>query len=297
MAEKSPHLRYFLEVAALANLSHVWKGKDHGEWHARGDPTEIAINTFASRFDWNGSAMTTDDSAIWKTLIRFPSDSDVKKMSVILESVETSDKRVFTKGAIERVLQNFSHVYESADSDSAIEMTDNHRQRTIDKMEEFAAYGLRVLAIASRPALDYLNKEKEIDRNKIEVHLTFRGMVGIYDPPRAESAGAVRECRQAGIEVHMLTGDHPETARAIAIEVGILPPRNKMDNVPGDVAQSLVRTASAFDKLSDDQTDQLPQLPLVVARCAPSTKVRVIEALHRRKRFAAMVSADLLRCP
>lgn len=292
LAEKSSHLRSFLEVAALANLSHVWKGKDDGEWHARGDPTEIAINTFASRFDWNRSAMTTGDTATWKTLLEFPFDSDVKKMSVILETVDNHDKHIFTKGAVERVLQNCSHIHESADSDSAVEMTDAHRQRTLDKMEEFAAYGLRVLALASRPAPNHINYEKEIDRNKIEVDLTFRGLVGIYDPPRAESAGAVRECRQAGIEVHMLTGDHSETARAIAIEVGILPSRKKMDDLPGDIAQSLVMTASAFDKLSDDQIDQLPQLPLVVARCAPSTKVRMIEALHRRKRFAAMVSDE-----
>lgn len=93
----------------------------------------------------------------------------------------------------------------------------------------------------------------------------------------------------------MLTGDHPGTARAIAIDVGILPSRQRMENLPKDVADSLVMTASEFDKLSDDQIDQLPQLPLVVARCAPNTKVRMIEALHRRKRFAAMVSLPIIQ--
>lgn len=86
----------------------------------------------------------------------------------------------------------------------------------------------------------------------------------------------------------MLTGDHPETAKAIAIEVGILPSLERMKRVSGDVAKCLVMTASDFDDLSDEQVDELPVLPLVVARCAPSTKVRMIEALHRRGRFCAM---------
>ena len=87
--------------------------------------------------------------------------------------------------------------------------------------------------------------------------------------------------------MHMLTGDHPGTARAIASEVGVLPA--KMTKVGRDVAEAVVMTASQFDKLSDGEIDKLPALPLVIARCTPNTKVRMIEALHRRKRFAAMV--------
>jgi Na+-exporting ATPase len=90
--------------------------------------------------------------------------------------------------------------------------------------------------------------------------------------------------------VHMLTGDHPETAKAIAIEVGILPSADRMRLIASDVSKSLVMTATEFDDLSDEQVDELRVLPLVVARCAPSTKVRMIEALHRRGRFCAMVS-------
>jgi Na+-exporting ATPase len=90
--------------------------------------------------------------------------------------------------------------------------------------------------------------------------------------------------------VHMLTGDHPETAKAIAIEVGILPSADRMRRIASDVSKSLVMTATEFDDLSDEQVDELRVLPLVVARCAPSTKVRMIEALHRRGRFCAMVS-------
>jgi potassium/sodium efflux P-type ATPase len=84
----------------------------------------------------------------------------------------------------------------------------------------------------------------------------------------------------------MLTGDHAGTARAIAAQVGILPSR--MDLLAADVADAMVVTASQFNKMSDREIDELPTLPLVIARCAPSTKVRMIEALHRRNRFVAM---------
>jgi potassium/sodium efflux P-type ATPase len=84
----------------------------------------------------------------------------------------------------------------------------------------------------------------------------------------------------------MVTGDHPGTAKAIAQQVGILPA--DLRTVAADVADAMVMTAIQFDKLTDEQVDALPTLPLVIARCAPQTKVRMIDALHRRGRFAAM---------
>lgn len=85
----------------------------------------------------------------------------------------------------------------------------------------------------------------------------------------------------------MLTGDHPGTATAIALSVGILPSR--FNGLSKESSEKMVMTAHQFDKLADDEIDRLPTLPFVIARCAPSTKVRMIKALHRRKKFAAMV--------
>lgn len=84
----------------------------------------------------------------------------------------------------------------------------------------------------------------------------------------------------------MLMGDSG-TAEAIAKEVGIVP--KDLTTLGKDVAKAMVMTASDFDKLEESQVDALPTLPLVIARCSPTTKVRMIEALHRRKRFVAMV--------
>jgi magnesium-transporting ATPase (P-type) len=86
----------------------------------------------------------------------------------------------------------------------------------------------------------------------------------------------------------MLTGDHPGTAKAIASEVGILPKR--MDMLSKNVSDAAVMLAGRFDNMSDGEIDSLPILPIVIARCTPNTKVRMIEAIHRRKKFVAMVT-------
>lgn len=280
----NPHLEDYLRVATLANLAIVHKDQ-HDEWTARGDPTEIAIQVLASRFDWNRTKFTSGDAPAWKQLAEFPFDSDIKKMSVIFEETKTGEKQVFIKGAVERIIASCTSIF--LESSEPTEMTEKIREQILENMESLAGLGLRVLALANKP---YTGPDPEagqdLDRAAIESDLTFRGLVGIYDPPRPETADSVKQCHEAGIAVHMLTGDHKGTAQAIAKEVGILPSR--MQELSKDVAESMVMTASQFDKLSDDEIDALPVLPLVVARCAPNTKVRMIEALHRRKKFAAM---------
>ncbi|TIC97427.1 Sodium transport ATPase 5 [Colletotrichum higginsianum] len=277
-------LSEFLNVACLANLATVNKNKE-GVWEARGDPTEIAIQVLASRFGWNRVALTGDEKSEWRDVAELPFDSDVKRMSVVMRNKDGSHQ-AFTKGAVERVIESCTTY--APDASGQLVDIDGFRDEIIQNMQALAGLGLRVLALASKPMAGEVKVDPEtgVDRASIECDLVFRGLVGLYDPPRPESAPAVRQCHEAGIEVHMLTGDHPETAKAIAIEVGILP--TKLHLVSKDVAGSMVMTATQFDALSDDEVDSLPVLPLVIARCAPSTKVRMIDALHRRGRFCAM---------
>ena len=284
---ENSHLEDYLKVASLANLAVVHKN-DKGEWNARGDPTEIAIQVFASRFDWNRANFVDGDNPHWVQIAEFPFDSDVKKMSVIFKESKTGEHFVFTKGAVERVIGSCTKI-DLEDGKDGTEMTEAIRNDILEHMEALAALGLRVLALASRKYPDEVAKDAEIDRATVEKDLHFRGLIGLYDPPRPESAPSVRMCHQAGIAVHMLTGDHLGTAKSIAAEIGILPSR--MADISKNVADSMVMAASTFDKYTDEEIDQLPVLPLVVARCAPNTKVRMVEALHRRNKFVAMVSA------
>ncbi|KAJ4854605.1 e1-E2 ATPase domain-containing protein [Trichoderma breve] len=284
LSQSNTALTDFLHVASLANLATVVQ-KD-GEWHGRGDPTEIAIQVFASRFGWNRLRLVShDEHNQYSEVAELPFDSDVKRMSVIMKDNRSGKLFAFTKGAVERVIDACTTYYTN-DSHDVVPLSEEFQQEILRNMESFAGMGLRVLALASKPYHLKLKKGDEIKRASVECDLVFRGLIGLYDPPRPESGPAVQECHKAGITVHMLTGDHPETAKAIAIEVGILPSR--MDMVSLGVARAMVMTAAQFDALSDDQVDQLPVLPLVIARCAPNTKVRMVEALHRRKKFCAM---------
>jgi len=287
---ESAPVERFMNVATFANVAHISNGTE-GRWQGRGDPTEIAIQVFASRFNWGRARLLGqyDDEVDgeWTNLAEFPFDSDVKRMSVIYERVRgTPGKWVFTKGALERVLPLCTS-YQDADGNDIQGISNELEAQIHANVDALAKQGLRVLALASKKwtmtdVLDY----GRLERKDVEQGLTFLGLIGLYDPPRVESAGAVAACRKAGIAVHMLTGDHPGTAEAIAKQVGIIP--TDTSKLASDVIASLVKTATQFDKLSDDEIDALPVLPRVIARCTPQTKVRMIEALHRRNKFAAM---------
>lgn len=287
----------FLDVANLANLVTVKKVSGNEEnasdstgthWQAQGDPTEIAIQVFAARFGRNSDTRPSFDDTEWRQLVEFPFDSGVKKMSVLSQSKTSGEVHVFTKGAVERIID--SCVQMSGPDGDLIQLTEGSKADILSNMEALARRGLRVLAFASRisprSVSDDEARQGSLKRDEFECELGFRGLIGIYDPPRPESRPSVFKCHQAGIGVHMLTGDHPETARTIAKEVGILPQRVEL--LRRDMAEGIVMTAHDFDRLTDEQIDHLPDLPLVIARCAPSTKVRMIDALHRRGRYVAM---------
>lgn len=263
----------FLDTLVLCNNATVTDGKKEldtdsssvttafgsDEWKAVGEPTEIALKVFALRFGKN--KMPGDE-----LIAEHPFDSSCKLMSVVYGSPVDATCHVYTKGAVEVVL-------------SKLDESEPLKQTIHAKAEELAADGLRVLCIANRS----LDREKEDahDRAQVESGLHFLGLAGLYDPPRPETAGAVLQCRQAGVSVHMVTGDHIKTATAIAYEVGIL-----SHAVP--LGPNTVMSAADFGNLTDAQIDAMDALPLVIARCSPLTKVRVIKALHRRKAFCIM---------
>ncbi|KAI1852126.1 hypothetical protein JX265_013097 [Neoarthrinium moseri] len=283
LADNGP-LEEFLKVASLANLASVYKSHEGEGWTARGDPTEIAIQVFASRFGWNRRGLMEGDDAKWQLITEYPFSSDVKKMSVIFQQKGSDTKYAFVKGAVERVLEACVDV-DMDGQGKPTALTEDLKTEVLDNMESLASLGLRVLALASK-VHDGPSSTSDEDRAQVESGLTLRGLIGLFDPPRPESKGAVKRCHQAGIGVHMLTGDHPGTALAIAKQIGIVPDR--LSEVSKEMEAAMVTTAAKFDKLSDDEIDGLPVLPLVIARCAPQTKVRMIQALHRRKLFAAM---------
>lgn len=275
--EKSTLLRDFLQTVALCNNSTVSKA---GAAHtAIGEPTEIALQVLAMRFGMGKPALL--ESGRLRLLAEFPFDSSCKRMTVVF--ADEAGASAHTKGALEVLLP-------------LMDVPDEQKAQIVAKAEALAAEGLRVLCVARKPvdpstlvrqgAKPDAEKaaqaaEDGAERASVECNLAFLGLVGLYDPPRPESAAAVKKCQQAGITVHMLTGDHVKTATAIAYEIGIL----QKGSPPG---RNEIMVASAFDSLSDAQIDEMERLPLVLARCSPTTKVRMVEAMHRRRAFCVM---------
>ncbi|KAI5925363.1 hypothetical protein F4810DRAFT_75957 [Camillea tinctor] len=296
-ATMTPGLEAFLRSAALCNLSTVRHDPepedDLPEWQVTGEPTEIALQVFAHRFNRGKKAVEAEG---WKQVAEFPFDSSIKRMSVIYNGPDSENSMVFTKGAVERILDLCTTVGSEA-------MTDEYKERVLNQMNTFASQGQRVLAIAAREWEGKYQEKTTAEstenddalRQRVESGLTLLGLAGIYDPPRKETTPAIAECASAGIKVHMLTGDHPATAEAIAKEVGIIP--YNLGILGHEVASVAVQKASDFDKLTDEEIDAMPELPLVLARCAPDTKTRMIEALRRRSAYMAMTGDGVNDAP
>lgn len=304
-------IRSLATAASLCNIAEIEQRED-GSWIARGDPTEIALQVFATKLQMSRDALTHGESAKYSHELEFPFDSTLKRMTSVYRrnSQTVSDRIFFMKGAVEQVLACCHNMDEIA------------RKSVIDQVEKMASQGLRVLAFAERSMDDVQFKDESsrtrfasqsddldeagtisttdkklsdsadaapgLSRAAAEQDFVFIGLLGIYDPPRAETRAAVEACKRAGIIVHMLTGDHPATAHAIAKEVAI---------VDGSEGASAVMTATQFDGLTDGEIDALEDLPLVVARCSPATKVRMIAAGKRRGRYLAMTGDGINDAP
>ncbi|KAI9495382.1 E1-E2 ATPase-domain-containing protein [Zychaea mexicana] len=200
---------------------------------------------------------------------------------------------LFSKGAAESILPLCDNVQ---DPDSVME-----------RVNQLASRGLRVIMLAKRTIdhttvfaapdddighSDYIvendeKRRKHYKREDVECHWEYLGIVGIYDPPRAESrdsVAAVAAAHRASTVVHMLTGDHHITTTAIVKETNTLTDKLlKTENM-----EQLVKTGPQFDAMTEEQVDALPSLPLVVARCSPETKVKMIQASQRRRLVSAM---------
>ncbi|KAM5467658.1 putative P-type Na(+) transporter [Microsporum ferrugineum] len=277
--EQTPAMSKFLHTIALCNLSSVYNpdhklssegstpGSKDGDWVAVGEPTEIALHVLAIRFNSAKRAVLENNGL--EFVSEFPFDSAIKRMTVVYKKAGSKHAEAYSKGATESMLP-------------LLAIDDDMKREIRAKVDRMAGEGLRVLCIAhkslSPELLDNLPERKEL-----ETGLNFLGLVGLYDPPRMETAGAVRKRHMAGITVHMLTGDHIKTATAIAYEIGIL--GNLTPNVQ---ACKVVMAADEFDKMTNDEIDAIEALPLVIARCSPSTKVRMVEAMHRRGAYCVM---------
>jgi Ca2+-transporting ATPase len=236
----------------------------------RGDPTEAALYLAAA----DAGYLKVSQEAIAPRLAELPFDSERKCMTTFHAAADGVVS--FTKGAPECVIER-CHNTLTADGLAPIE-----KSLVLERAARMAADGLRVLAVALRmwprvpntPAADSVERE-----------LTFLGLIGLIDPPRSEAAEAVALCQSAGITTVMITGDHPATARSIAVRLGII----------DDGA--VVMTGRELDRLSLKDFEQSVERIRVYARVAPEQKIKIVQALQDRGHFVAMTGDGVNDAP
>jgi P-type Na+/K+ transporter len=278
--EFSYALGFLFKAASLCNISQVYFDTETNSWNSAGNPTDIALNVFALKMNLSREYYV---SLGFEFVEEFAFESTVKRMTSVYKQLDGS-LLYLTKGALEKVLEISTSVYEYGISK---ELTPEKAEEIQKIMILYAKKGMRILALASKTTPFV---PSQMSRIEAERDLTVVGLCAIYDPPRSESLPSVRECHAAGIRVHMATGDHPKTAEAIAREVGILG-SNYVSGPP------LIMPAHMFDSMAPEEIDEMPELPIVLARCAPSSKVTLIKALHRRGRFVAMTGDGVNDAP
>lgn len=235
-----------------------------------GDPTEIALVVLGDKYNILKSELNVKN----KRMAENPFDSDRKLMSTL--NIEGSAYKVHTKGAIDNILKIASKVLVKGD---AVPLSAEIKDQFIKAAEAMSDSALRVLGVAYKDVSDIINQ------NDMEKDLTLIGMVGMIDPPRMEVKDSIKEAKTAGITPIMITGDHKNTAVAIAKELGIAL----------SIEQSL--TGAEIDKLTDEEFSRDIKKYRVFARVSPEHKVKIVRAFKAQDNIVSMTGDGVNDAP
>lgn len=233
-----------------------------------GDPTETALLDFAQKFDYKKKSLE-------KSFVRvneIPFDSNRKLMSTL--NVKNDEYIQYTKGAVDEILTKCTKIL---DAGKIRKITDEDKQKIKQANTKLCSKALRVLGYAYRESKDKTDIKEQ--------SLTFVGMSGMIDPPREEVFEALKKCKRAGMQAVMITGDHKDTAYAIAKELGIV--ENKSQVVDGIF----------LDNFSDKQLIKEIHKYKVFTRVSPEHKVRIVKAFKALGKVVAMTGDGVNDAP
>jgi len=276
-----PPLWCLLEAALLCNDARLERiesenGEKKESWRMVGDPTEGALVVLAGK----AGLWREDLEKEQPRVAEVPFDSARKRMTTI-HAMDIGDApyRAYVKGAPEILLDLCSHIENDGD---IIPLSEPMRKQIMEANDSMASQALRVLAIACRPLESAETEGLDWHRQR---DLVFVGLTGMIDPPRPEVRSAVDTSRQAGIKAVMITGDHKDTALAIAKELAFLTPGH------------LTLTGRELDDLSDEELVGLVDRVDVYARVSPEHKVRIVDGLKEIGHVVAMTGDGVNDAP
>lgn len=260
----------------LANAMSLCSDAEYDEekGEAVGEPTECALVNYATSLEQNKD----EQKKLYPRVGEIPFDSMRKMMTTIHES-ENGNIVQYTKGAPDEIVKRCSFCLENG---NPVEMTDEKRDEILAANKQMADRALRVLAVAQK-LLDAQKDEYTTEED--EKDMCFIGLVGMIDPVRPEVKPAIDECRKAGIRPIMITGDHKDTAVAIAMQLGIIT----------DPSQAI--TGAELDKISDEDFTNDVEKYSVYARVQPEHKTRIVNAWRAKGYITAMTGDGVNDAP
>jgi potassium/sodium efflux P-type ATPase len=263
--EERKNLFMSLRIGLLCNESHL--DEEDGEYKVDGDPTEGALIVSALK----GGLNPEKEAKIYEQIAILPFESERGFMATLYRN--DRKKMIFIKGAPEKIL----------DLCTSCMVAEGLRTETILKTaNRIAKEGMRVLAMAYREAPEEI---EELNENNVRGSFVLAGIQGMMDPPRPEVIDAIKGCKQAGIRVVMITGDHPTTAVAIG----------KMLGISHDASEVLI--GREIEGMDNDQLFNKVQEISVYARVAPNHKLRIVEQLMKQGEIVAVTGDGVNDAP
>jgi P-type Ca2+ transporter type 2C len=260
----SDDAKYLAKAMILSSDATYEEGK------GTGDPTEIALLLFADDLQISRQQVNRSNKRIGE----FSFDSERKLMSTLTE--ENGKYTVYTKGAIDNLINISTRVLKDGEE---IPITDEYKQKFQKATVDMSNQALRTLGAA------YKHVENQVDQDEMESNLVLIGIVGMIDPPREEVKSSIQLARLAGIKTIMITGDHKNTAFAIASDLKI-----------ADKPEQAI-TGQDIDKFNDDEFAQRVSNFHVYARVSPEHKVKIVKALKAKGNVVSMTGDGVNDAP
>jgi len=265
---KDPHLQTLLQIGSLCNDTSL--ASVEGVWQIKGDPTEGALTVLAAK-----AGIEQDEcNRRFLRVAEVPFSSERKRMTTVHQG--SQGRIAYSKGAPEAIVERCTYIYAN---EQESRLTAENREAILSAAQNMAGEALRVLAMAYVRLDDTAVVNEAVEQNMVLV-----GLVGMIDPPREEVKEALRLCQQASIKAVMITGDHKLTAIAIARELGLL-------------QEGATLTGSELDSLSEADFEAIVEKIEVYARVSPVHKLRVVEALAKKKHVVAMTGDGVNDAP
>lgn len=270
---ETPALAECLKAGLLCNDAQLVQVD--GRWQAEGDPTEAALIAVARKAGLPDAALANSHPR----LDAIPFESEHQFMATLHGGSHGRQRVIYKKGSTERIIDRCENALGGDGQSTVLD-----KERVREAVERMASKGLRVLAFARRETHP---NHAQLEHDHVAGGLTFLGLQGMIDPPRAEVIDAVRRCRGAGIRVKMITGDHLATARAIARQI-------QLGNEKGEI---VAVSGRELERVSGEALADVAEGAVVFARVAPEQKLRLVQALQSRGHVVAMTGDGVNDAP